>query len=120
MVAPILLAVVGMAALSGHEAFLGATFVLASVRSGLLYRSRPARSLLIEGFLIGFGLLFGGFLGGPSPIGMALGLWGFMLIQSLFVVIGGLETRPGTESEGDPFARARARATALMDEPAQP
>jgi len=117
LVALALLTLVGIVTPSYPAAMLGASVVLAVVRSGLLYRSRPARALLIESMLIGGGLLFGGILAGGTPIRMAASLWGFYLVQSLFFVIGGVAARPSRAPEGDPFESARARAMAAMEEP---
>lgn len=97
-------------------AVLGAALILAVARSGFLYRSQPARALLIEGVLTFGGLLFAGWLAGPSPLGSALAIWSFFLIQSQYFLIGGVASREPEEPPIDPFERARKRALALMEE----
>jgi hypothetical protein len=113
----LLLLVVGAVAATPSEALLGAALVLAVCRSGLLYRSRPARSLLLEAVLVASGLLFARLLAVGSGPGMALELWGFLLVQSLFFVVGGVSARAADGTSGDAFSLARDRALSLMDEP---
>ena len=98
------------------EAVASAALILAVLRSGFLYRSSPARALLIEGLLAGGGLLFASALAAPTPLGTALAVWGFFLVQSLFFVLGGVRARKEDEQGIDPFERARERALALLKE----
>lgn len=97
------------------EAVAGAVLILAVARSGFLYRSKPARALAIEGLLAFGGLLFAYALAGPAPLGTALAIWGFFLVQSLFFVLGGVRARREEEPGVDPFEQARKRALALME-----
>ena len=107
---------VGLLAPWPSEAIVGAALILAVARSGFLYRSSPARALLLEGALAFGGLLFARAMGGPGPLGIALGIWSFFLVQSLFFLAGGVEERAPATPGVDPFERARSRALALMDD----
>ncbi|MBW2281499.1 MAG: hypothetical protein JRG76_14450 [Deltaproteobacteria bacterium] len=96
------------------EIAIGLTAALAICRSGVLFRSRPARAALAEGVL---GLLAVGlaeFLYGPTAFGFALALWGYLLVQSAWFLVPG--TRRSAESAAilDPFEEADRRARALM------
>jgi hypothetical protein len=68
----------------------------------------------LEAVLVGGGLCFARFVGGPGGVGVALGLWAFFLVQSLFFLAGGVETRTRTR-HADPFDEACARAFAVLD-----
>src|SRR5262249_3089237 len=61
--------------------------VLGCVRSALLYRTRPARAVATEVALLAGGLMFAGFLAGPSVLSIAVALWGFFLVQRLFFLV---------------------------------
>jgi hypothetical protein len=95
---------------------LGAAAILAISRSGLLYRWRPDRGLVLEGTLVIGGLLLGRFLAGGGLGSIAFGLWGFFLVQSVFFLIGGVTVRTGARGEMDPFERARLRLVELIEE----
>ena len=90
--------------------------ILALSRSGFLYRSQPARALLLEGALSGGGLAFAYAMAGPGLLATALAIWGFFLAQSLFFLAGGVKQRDAEPAGTDPFEKARQRALALMDE----
>jgi hypothetical protein len=92
----------------------GAAVVLAVCRSALLYRSRPLRAVLLESSLVVGGLGLAGFLAGHDLPSLALGMWGFYLVQSLFCLAGGVSSRP-SHPEVDPFDRARSQLLALLD-----
>ena len=92
---------------------------LGLVRSGFLYRAQPARAALLEGLLLGGGLLFGRFLVDPSAPGIALAIWGFFLVQSLFFLVGGIRARSEPETRLDPFEEARSRALSLLEDPSR-
>lgn len=99
---------------------IGATAVggaawLGVCRSGLLYRSRPARALLLELALLGSGLALAAFLADHSLASLALACWGFWLVQSAFFLVGGVAPRPEDSPQEDPFDRARSRILALLD-----
>ena len=98
------------------ELAFGHGIVLAVSRGGVLYRQRSARTLAVEIALVGGGLLFARFLAAPGPVSMALAIWGFLLVQSVFFLVGGVRTRDGTPPRQDPFDAAHARASALLDE----
>jgi hypothetical protein len=91
--------------------------LLGTARSGVLHRARPIRAVAIEGTLVVGGLLFGRFLAGGTPLGMALALWGFFLVQSCFFLVGGARTRALDPNRGDPFEEVVARATEVLERP---
>jgi hypothetical protein len=96
------------------ELALGLGVVLATVRSGVLFRATPARADLLEAVVVGGGLCFARALGGPGVLGVVLSLWGFFLVQSLFFLVGGVTTRT-VRRHADPFDEACARAFAVLD-----
>jgi len=92
-----------------------AAILLAVGRSVFLFQRSAVRAVVVEGVLLAGGLLFARTLSGPSLLDLALAVWGFFLVQSLFGLIGG--GKPRREAlGGDPFERARQRAMALMEE----
>jgi hypothetical protein len=95
---------------------LGSAAILAVLRSGFLYRSRPGRALLLEGSLLAAGLAFANALAGSSVTSLALAVWGFFLVESVFFVVGGTSARPEEDLDEDPFDRARREAVRLMEE----
>jgi hypothetical protein len=97
-------------------AAVSAAGVVAICRSGVLYRSRPARALAIEVGLGLGGLLLARLLAGPGPLATAAALWGYFLVQSLFFLIGGVRQRRTGPAQRDPFERARSRMLALLGE----
>ena len=107
----------GLAALAHTlpELTLGLGMLLALARSGFLYRARPGRAVALEVGLIGSGLLFARFLAGNSPFSVILAVWGFLLVQSVFFLVGGVGTREPGAARRDPFDAAHDRATALLD-----
>ncbi len=109
---------VGMLTPMPAGAVVGGGLILAIARSGFLYRGKPARVLVVEGLLVGGGLLFARAPAEGSLLATALAIWSFFLVQSLFFLIGGMRKRRSEEVAGDPFERARQQALALMDEPA--
>ncbi len=100
----------------GQTAF-GAALVVAVCRSAILYRARPLRALLLELALLAGGLGLARSLADGSPASLALGLWGYLLVQSLFFLAGGVTVRSGCDGRVDPFERARAGLLALLDGP---
>ena len=99
----------------GGEVAAGAALALGVARSGLLYRARSARALVLEATLIGGGLLLARWLAIPGPLGIALALWGFFAVQAGFFAIGGVQERRPDPS-GDRFEQARRRTLALLDD----
>ncbi|HSF19579.1 MAG TPA: hypothetical protein VLK65_28915 [Vicinamibacteria bacterium] len=96
---------------------LGAGVLLSILRSGFLFRSKPARALLVEGSLLGAGLLLARLLAsGGEALSFSLALWGFFLVQSLFYLVGGVSTAGPTPTAEDPFARACREAARLMED----
>ena len=79
--AGLLLAVLGtgiaLAAPSARDAALAAALLLGLCRSGMLYRTRFARALLLEGFLLCAGLGVAGHLLTGSTFSAVLAVWVF-------------------------------------------
>lgn len=96
---------------SPFQVATGAALALAIARGAFLYPARPARALALELALGLGGLAFAHFLGAglPGPLGAALALWGYLLVQSTFFLVGG-----GREPARDPFDDARDRLLALL------
>jgi hypothetical protein len=90
--------------------------VLGIARSGFLNRAAPARAVATEVVLLVGGLVFARFLAGGAT-GTALALWGFLLVQSCFFLVGGVEPRPADGRHPDPFEDACARATEVLERP---
>lgn len=95
---------------------LGAAVGIGVARSGLLYRTSVARAIATEAMLLGGGLVLARFLAAPSVLGVALAIWGFLLVQSAFFAIGGVSIRSAESAGPDRFERARRRALALLDD----
>jgi hypothetical protein len=93
---------------------IGAALVVSLCRSGLLYRSRPLRAVVLEGALCAGGLALASLLANGGVASLALGFWSYFLVQSVFFVVGGVGPREA-ESPVDPFDRARAQLLALLD-----
>jgi hypothetical protein len=91
----------------------GAAALVAWGRSGILYRSRPARDACVELALGIGGLGLASFLAGGSLVSLALAVWGYFLVQSTFFAIGGIGARRDP-APGDPFERAAAELAALL------
>jgi hypothetical protein len=116
----VLVAIVGcllaLVARGTPELCLALAAVLGVVRSGLVHRTAPARAVALEaGLLIG-GLLFARFLA-AGPLATALGVWGFLLVQSCFFLLGGIVVRAEDGRHLDPFEEACARATDVLERP---
>jgi len=94
---------------------LGAAALLGVCRSGVLYRSRPARAVLLETLLLGAGVALAAFLAGGSPPRLALACWGFWLVQSGYFAVGGVAARSDDAASEDPFERARTRILGLLE-----
>jgi hypothetical protein len=99
-----------------REVAVGAALAVGVCRSGILHRARTARALAIELGLLGGGLLLARFLAAPGLLGIALGIWGFFLVQSADFLIGGVRERSAGPAGVDPFERARRRLTELLAE----
>jgi len=114
----VLVAIVGcllaLVARGTPELCLALAAALGVVRSGILRRTAPARAVALEaGLLIG-GLVFARFLA-AGPLATALGVWGFLLVQSCFFLVGGITTRVEDGRHPDPFEAACARATEVLE-----
>jgi len=97
------------------EVALGLAVLLAAARSGFFYRSPPARAFAVEATLVIVGLLFARFLAGSSIVSVMLAVWGFLLVQSLFFLVGGVRARSASSAHRDPFDAAHQRAVLLLD-----
>jgi hypothetical protein len=94
---------------------LGATMVLAAIRTGLSTGGGSPRSWLAEGVLGVAALVFAGSIGFAGPIGQATAIWGYALVQSLYFLVPGPRLRR-TRSQEDPFEKACGRLVLLLDE----
>jgi hypothetical protein len=106
---------VALAAPVPRDALLATALLLGLCRSGLLYRARFARALVLEGVLLCAGLGIAGHLLGGSTFSAVLAVWAFFLVQSVFFLVGGVETRREEPGDADPFDTARARALELLE-----
>lgn len=104
-----------MVAANTAELAIALAVLLSIARSGVLYRANPARALATETLLLAAGLLFARFLGGYTLVSTALALWGFLLVQSVFFLIGGVRARSLVAGPGDAFEEAHRRAQVLLD-----
>jgi hypothetical protein len=95
---------------------VGLAGVLAFVRSGFEFSTRPARAIVVESMLAGLGLAFASWLASPGWPGIALGLWGFALVQSLYFLIPGHGQRISKPGVGDPFDQARDQLLRILEE----
>jgi hypothetical protein len=98
-----------------RELTLALVVVLGVGRTACLPRSTPLRAVVTEAGLLTGGLAFAEIVGGPSLRGIALGIWGFFLVQSFFAWIpaGGVHVRQA--GEADSFEAAHARTVALLE-----
>jgi len=96
---------------------LGLAVALAVARSVFLHHATPARAVLLEAALAGGGLLFARLLGARSPLGGALPIWGFFLVQSCFFLVAGVRERHPGARHPDPFEAAYARAMEVLERP---
>jgi hypothetical protein len=94
---------------------LGAAIGIGLARSALLHRRSAGRAIATETLLLGAGLLLARFLATPAPLGIALALWGFFLVQSVFFAIGGTSERRAENGALDPFERAKRRAMEVLE-----
>ena len=97
------------------ELVLGLAVLFGIARAVFLYRRRPTRAVAVEIALVGGGLLFARFLAGPSLASIVLAVWGFLLVQSFFFLVGGVRPRERAAPQHDPFDAAYECARALLD-----
>jgi hypothetical protein len=118
--AALLVALLGVALLAvattRAELGIGAAVILALVRSAVLFPAPPLRAIALECTLVGVGLALAGLVGGPGPIGAAVGLWTFGLVQGAWFLVGGARRRTGAADERDPFDLAHARLCRMLEE----
>ncbi len=85
-------------------------------RSVILQHVDPVRGWIAES-VIGVGAsLLAAFLAGTSIVAAMAAIWGFWLVQSLHALLPGLRMRGCAEGSVDPFERAMARLTGLLDD----
>lgn len=89
--------------------------LVAALGRAVLYRARPARALSIELALLGLGFVAAQLVGGTGPFGLALGLWSYCLVQSLFFLLVTPEPRVVATPPGDPFDAAYRSALGLLE-----
>jgi hypothetical protein len=107
---------IALAAPTARDSVLAAALLLGLCRSGMLYRTRFARALLLEGVLLCAGLGVAGHLLAGSTFSAVLAVWAFYLVQSVFFLVSGVETRREGAGDGDAFEAARARALELLEQ----
>ena len=98
----------------GVGATLLAAALIAAFGRGLSYRAQPARTIAIELVLLVPALSAAKLFGSGSPLGAALGIWSYCLVQSAFFLVLRPESR-AAEAAGDAFEDAHARALALLE-----
>ena len=69
---------------------------------------------MLEFGTIGLGLLVARTVAAPDALAIALALWSFFLIQSLYFLVADVAPRPHLPPQVDPFDLAQARAEALL------
>jgi hypothetical protein len=114
LLAGVVLGPLGLLGLPPSAAMLAGACMLAVGRSGLCYPRPFARALAVE---LCFTLCAGGvaaLLYEPRLFESALAVWGFWLVQSAFVLVGG---EPAAAPQGDDFERASAALDALLRTP---
>lgn len=115
---PILLGLATFSLASPPTVVLASAVLVPVLRSGFLYRRRPARALVIESALLLVGLtlvqLFTSAGRGALPI--AFGVWAFFLVESLYFLVAGAATRRESPAAEDPFEAAARRAERLMED----
>jgi hypothetical protein len=94
-----------------RELALGLALAIAGGRT-LLYRARPARALCLEVILVAGGLALARLFVGPTPASLALAIWAFLLVQSLFLLVPGPTPR---HDRTDPFDEACAHLESLLE-----
>ena len=108
--------VLALVARGTPELCLALAVALGVVRSGLVHRTAPARAVALEAGLLLGGLLFARFLA-AGLLATALGVWGFLLVQSCFFLVGGIGASAADRRRPDPFEEAYARATEVLERP---
>jgi hypothetical protein len=100
------------------QAALGAALLVGVGRSVLVYRAPALRGLVVESILIGAGLGLAHGLVGSGVGSLALAVWGFFLVQSLYFWIPGIRVHRSSERSADPFERARRRLLRVLEDDA--
>jgi hypothetical protein len=98
-----------------RELTLVLVVVLGVGRTVCVPRATPLRAVATEACLLAGGLAFAEIVGGPSVRGVALGVWGFFLVQSFFALMPAGGARARAAGAADSFEAAHARALALLE-----
>jgi hypothetical protein len=98
-----------------REGLVVVALALGLARSGLAQPGTFVRSVVLETLLFVGGLSVASVLVGSSTLSVAIALWGFFLVQSVFFLVAGPRS---SSSQGsiDPFDEAHDRATAILDD----
>jgi hypothetical protein len=104
---------VAVVAPDASSAILAAALI-ASLGRAMSYRSKPVRTLFLELALLAGGLVAARLFGGRSPFGVALGIWSYCLVQSLYFLFLTPAPRAGDVAPEDAFDLAHRRALALL------
>jgi hypothetical protein len=98
------------------EVAVALTAGLAVCRSAVLFRSRPARAALAEGVFGLAALGMASFLHGPTSVGLALAIWGWLLVQCAWFLVPGTRRAVGADPQGDAFEQAERRIHGMLEE----
>jgi hypothetical protein len=98
------------------QAALGAALLVGVGRSVIVYRAPALRGLALESILIGAGLGMARGLLGPGVGSLALAVWAFFLVQSLYFWIPGIRAQDAAECGADPFEQARRRLLRVLED----
>jgi len=93
---------------------VGAAGIVAFARGVLLAPTRDLRALAIEAVLGVAGLAVAAHFARGGLFALCLALWGYFLVQSGYLLIGGRAARTD-ETARDPFDRARERLVRLLE-----
>jgi hypothetical protein len=115
LAAGVIAVTLALVARSTAELSIGLALILGVARSAFLYRTTPARAVVLEAALLAGGLEFARFLVGPSLGSTGLAIWGFLLVQSLFFLAPRSSAELVTRCAADPFEEAHRRASALLE-----
>jgi hypothetical protein len=100
--------------------FAAALLVLSWIRSGICFKKPLLRSLLVELFIGGGGMLLVALLGPRTVPTWTLGIWLFFLVQALyFLLMGQVDSGPRPTWRPDPFEQARRKAECILSEAAR-
>lgn len=115
ILAGVLAALLLLLPLGSVAVMVGAAALVAACRSGLLQRDLSLRALAGEALLAGAGLGLASLLAGGSALSLALAVWSYFLVQSVFFLRA--DAAAGRADPCiDPFERARSRLLEVLGE----